>query len=84
MVLSVTLISSKWTAGAAGMEASTETSLGSKQQCMQKDTMRLVTETLAYQNGIQVVDKLSDSSSISHVLNLLVKSEDQFTHTKSH
>ena len=80
----MTLISSKRTASAAGMEASAETSSGSKRKRMQKGTMRPVAQTLADQNGVCAADKFSDSSSISHVVNLLVESEDQFTHTLSH
>ena len=81
-VSSVTLISSKRSASAAGIEASTGTS-GSKRQRIRKDTTRKTTQTLADQNGIYAAEKYSDSFSISHVLNLLVESEDQFTHVQS-
>ena len=71
---SVTLVSSKRSASVAGMGASGETS-GNKRQRIQKNTTKKATETLAVQNGIYAAEKISDSFSISHVLNLLVESE---------
>ena len=82
-VSSVMLISSKWSASMAGMEVSTGT-LGSKRRHIRKDTMRKTTQTLADQKGVYAAEKFSDSLCISHVLNLLVESEDQFTHVQSH
>jgi len=64
------------------MEAGVEIS-GSKRQRVQKDS-RKTTQPLAVQNGIYAAEKFSDSFSISHVLNLLVESEDQYTHARPH
>jgi len=74
----MTLVSSKRSASAAGMEAGAETS-GSKRQRVQKDSKKAV-QSLAVQNGIYAAEKFSDSFSISHVLNLLVESEEQYAH----
>jgi len=57
---------------------------GSKRQRVQKDSTRTATQTLAVQNGIYAAEKFSDSFSISHVLNLLVESEDRNFHIRSH
>ena len=74
MVSLATLVSSKRSANAAGMEASAETG-GNKRQRVQKDSVKTATQTLAVQNGIYAAEKFSDSLSVSHVLNLLVESE---------
>ncbi|KAF9645198.1 hypothetical protein BDM02DRAFT_687172 [Thelephora ganbajun] len=70
----VTLVSSKRTTSAAGMEASAEIS-GSKRQRIQKVSTKMATQTLVVQNGIYAAEKFSDSLSISHVLNLLAQSD---------
>ena len=71
---SVTLVSSKRSASAAGMDASAGTS-GKKRQHVKKATERRTTDALAVQNGVYAAEKFSDSFSISHVLNLLVSGE---------
>ena len=75
-ISSATLVSSKRSAGAAGMEASADT-LGSKRQRGQKAAFKTATKALAFQDGVYTTEKFSDSFSISHVLNLLVESENQ-------
>ena len=56
------------------MKASAEIS-GGKRQRVQKNPAKTVADTLAIQNGTYAAEKLSDSFCISHVLNLLIKSE---------
>ena len=68
-------MSSKRSASAAGMKVGAETS-SSKRQRVQKNPTKTVADTLAIQNGTYAAEKLSDSFCISHVLNLLIKSED--------
>ena len=43
--------------------------------------MKIATQALSVQNGIYAAEKFSDSFCISHVVNLLVESEDQCIHT---
>ena len=56
------------------MDASAGT-LGGKRQRTQKNSTNEITLSLATQDGTYAAEKFSDSFSISHVLNLLVKSE---------
>ncbi|KAF9647703.1 hypothetical protein BDM02DRAFT_3270005 [Thelephora ganbajun] len=72
-VSSATLVSTKRSASAAGMEAGTEIP-SSKRQRVQ-DSIKAATQALAAQNGIYAAEKFSDSFSISHVLNLLVEND---------
>ena len=72
-------MSSKRSASAAGMKVSVEIS-GSKRQRVQKNPTKTVADTLAIQNGTYAAEKLSDSFCISHVLNLLIKSENFCAH----
>jgi hypothetical protein len=68
---STTLVSSKRSAGAAGMEVSTE---GSKRRRLRGGPRKPMGLHKA-QNGIYAAEKLSDSFSVSHVVNLLIRSE---------
>ena len=77
-VSSATLVS-KRSASAAGMDSGTATS-GSKRRRVQKNSTREVTQSLAAQAGTYAAEKLSDSFSVSHVLNLLVLGENKCAH----
>jgi hypothetical protein len=56
----------------------------SKRKRVQKNTIKFVKQTLTVQGGIYASEKFSDSLSVSHVLNLLVESEDQYTRPWPH
>jgi len=71
---SATLISTKRTASAARMDSGAGTS-GKKRRLVQKNSAREATQSLATQVGTYAAEKLSDTFSVSHVLNLLVRSE---------
>ena len=58
------------------MEVSAGTS-GSKRQRIQKNTVKGTTQPFANQVGTYAAEKFSDSFSTSHVLNLLVRGENQ-------
>lgn len=79
-VSSATLVSSKRSASTAEMDANIEISSGSKRQRIRRPPTKAANEALADQNGIYAAEKFSDSLSISHVVNLLVQSENQSTH----
>jgi len=74
-VSSTTLVSSKRSASAAGMEVSAETP-GSKRQCVQNDLTKATTQTLPVQNCIYPTGRFSDLFCISRVLNLHIESGD--------
>jgi len=65
------------------MKTSAEAS-GSKRKRTQKGPAKTTTQTLAVQNGMYAAERLSDSFFISHVLNLLIRSEEQHAHTQPH
>jgi len=65
------------------MKTSAEAS-GNKRQRMQKGPAKTTTQTLAVQNGMYAAERLSDSFVISHVLNLLITSEEQHARTQPH
>ena len=73
-ISSATLVSSKRSAGAAGMDTSGVAS-GSKRRRVEETIVKNTTSELAVQNGIYAAEKFSDPFAISHVLNLLVESE---------
>ena len=72
-------LASKRTASAAGMDGGAGTS-GSKRRRIQKNSTTEVTQSLADQTDTYAAEKLSDSFSVSHVLNLLVLGENQCVH----
>ena len=71
-------VSSKQSASAAGMGTDTE-ALGSKQQWV-KNNHKKTCEKFTTQVGKYATEKFSDSFSISHILSLLVESEDHHAH----
>jgi len=71
----MTLVSSKRSASAAGMDVSAETSV-SKRQRVQNDLAKTTTQTLAVQNCVYSAEGFSDSFCISHAVNLHIESEE--------
>ena len=81
-VSSTTLVSFKRSASTAGMEIGAGIS-GGKRQRTKEGIISMNRQSLAERDGIYSAEKFSDSFSISHVLNLLVKSESYSNHTAS-
>jgi len=75
-VSSATLVSSKRSASAAGVDGGAKTSGSKRQRVRKMDT----TQSLAEQAATYAAEKFSDSFSVSHVLNLLVRCENQYVH----
>ena len=71
---SMSCVSSKRSASVAGIDANVGTS-SSKRPRVTKKPANGVAKLLENQNGIYSAEKFYDSFSISHVLNLLIKSE---------
>ena len=69
-ISSQTLVLSKWSASAAGLDGNAGVSSNKRQRVKNKPVKKTIV-----QNGRYAAAKFSDSFSISHVVNLLVAGE---------